>query len=232
MQVLLEELASPAEVRPVTLETNAEGAAITIEWARRRLSMYEQIDRLSREAVTAILATATQVRSDIESDAANVRRRLDEESADLARRSVSMQRDAQRLAEELQTVRQEAQADLHAKQGAAEEELQRYRNDTLDAAKRARAEHEHAAAELRTITQQQIEQYLVDARARRTEIDAEVVALQEQMSEIQQVLDGFMDSQRRSLLGAGGQTMMERLQAQSNLINQNGQQTGHAGATH
>jgi uncharacterized protein YhaN len=188
-----------------TTETVEEAeAGPMMAWARQRVSLYERINRVTRDAIAALLDTAAQIRSEIEADAAALHERLRQESAEIRARVVRLEAERERLGQEVQALRAETVAQLEQRRAERDAELERIRLETAEQVRQTGETFQQSAGQMRADGRAELERTLREAKARRAEIDTEVQALQEQMAEIQQVLDGFLDSQRRTLLGPPG----------------------------
>ena len=196
-----------------TPEASAEELRITHDWARRRLELYDRMERAIRDEISYALRSAADIRSDVEKDADAYMRRLQADRLRLLEEISELRRTRHELEEEFNRRRTEQETELSVRLRIQEEELSRKASalDTEHTIRREQMDEELAnrrAIEIADIDKfrseaaNAVELMISRAQTRKNELEEEARALEERVGHIQGMIDNFLNSQIQSLRGS------------------------------
>ena len=196
-----------------TPEASAEELRITHDWARRRLELYDRMERAIRDEISYALRSAADIRSDVEKDADAYMRRLQADRLRLLEEISELRRTRHELEEEFNRRRTEQETELSVRLRIQEEELSRKASalDTEHTIRREQMDQELAnrrAIEIADIDKfrseaaNAVELMISRAQTRKNELEEEARALEERVGHIQGMIDNFLNSQIQSLRGS------------------------------
>ena len=196
-----------------TAEASAEELRITHDWARRRLELYDRMERAIRDEISYALRSAADIRSDVEKDADAYMRRLQADRLRLLEEISELRRTRHELEEEFNRRRTEQETELSVRLRIQEEELSRKASalDTEHTIRREQMDEELAnrrAIEIADIDKfrseaaNAVELMISRAQTRKNELEEEARALEERVGHIQGMIDNFLNSQIQSLRGS------------------------------
>ncbi|NDE06922.1 MAG: hypothetical protein EBZ89_05970 [Chloroflexi bacterium] len=196
-----------------TPEASAEELRITHDWARRRLELYDRMERAIRDEISYALRSAADIRSDVEKDADAYMRRLQADRLRLLEEISELRRTRNELEEAFNRRRTEQETELSVRLRIQEEELSR-KAAALDAEHTIRREQmDEELANRRAIEIADIDKFRSEAanavelmisraQTRKNELEEEARALEERVGHIQGMIDNFLNSQIQSLRGS------------------------------
>lgn len=199
-------------VPPVPVDVSGD-VIISHDWARRRLDLYERMERTLREEITHALRTAAEIRTDVERDADSYMRRVRTERTRIAGEISDLNAERRELADDLERRRAQLESDSATRRGQHESTTEHLRAQVHDEVELLRTRVERDVADMRVSSQAEAERMLHEAEARRVSVMAEVRSLEEQVTQIQAVVDSFLDNQLRSLRGNMGTVLDPRSSA-------------------
>ena len=196
-----------------TPEASAEELRITHDWARRRLELYDRMERAIRDEISYALRSAADIRSDVEKDADAYMRRLQSDRSRLLEEISELRRTRHELDEEFNRRRTEQETELSVRLRIQEEELSRKASalNTEHTIRREQMDEELAnrrAIEIADIDKfrseaaNAVELMISRAQTRKNELEEEARALEERVGHIQGMIDNFLNSQIQSLRGS------------------------------
>ncbi len=196
-----------------TPEASAEELRITHDWARRRLELYDRMERAIRDEISYALRSAADIRSDVEKDADAYMRRLQADRLRLLEEISELRRTRHELEEEFNRRRTEQETELSVRLRIQEEELSRkasaldtehtIRREQMDAELANRRAIEIADIDkFRSEAANAVELMISRAQTRKNELEEEARALEERVGHIQGMIDNFLNSQIQSLRGS------------------------------
>ena len=196
-----------------TPEASAEELRITHDWARRRLELYDRMERAIRDEISYALRSAADIRSDVEKDADAYMRRLQADRLRLLEEISELRRTRHELEEEFNRRRTEQETELSVRLRIQEEELSRkasaldtehtIRREQMDAELANRRAIEIADIDkFRSEAANAVELMISRAQTRKNELEEEARALEERVGHIQGMIDNFLNSHIQSLRGS------------------------------
>ncbi len=198
---------------PASSEASKEELQITHEWARRRLELYDRMERAIRDEISYALRSAADIRGDVEKDADAYMRRLQTDRSRLLEEITDLKGRRQHEEEEFNRRRTEQETELAVRLRIQDEELHRKATALETDHQQRRAQLDAELGEQKATTVAEIERVRAEAatsvemmisraQARKAELEEEARTLEERVGHIQGMIDNFLNSQIQSLRGS------------------------------